>query len=508
MNPRAVVLLLAGSVLAAQALPLPEAPLRLVIPDVQALDAALTGGFRQMLSGEPRQNEPVTSAWRRSRVGSKLEDQWRRFGADLPWTWTQILQLKPRALGLALLQVGQLEAVLVVDTPLAQLPLALPKGAQRSQDGVTYTLVARGGADSTKEGVRDKDRRMGLAWARLDSRLILATSERALRLALQEAQAGRTFQAGLPGLVSMTLDLDALRKDRYFRRDFLFPPGPETGRVQVALVREGDHLVELRRGTGETRQDAYRFQAPGGGAQGWEPDGSGFWAAFRRGLLEPVPQLSPAPVPALASLPEPGAGADRYLVDLTRPRANPGAPGEEGDLAPWKALLTQVPVTSWGFWVAKNGVRRLAFPWPEARDGDFLEHCRATVARRAGRATVVPAGPSREIQAGPGLPVLALRRTGPVLWAGPSAASLQDVPQPRQETALVRWSQVDLDAVRAESGRWTKVEGPARPEQVRPLSDQVLGLLGWIPGTRSLSVERRRTAQGWEERVVFGPGAP
>ena len=67
---------------------------------------------------------------------------------------------------------------------------------------------------------------------------------------------------------------------------------------------------------------------------------------------------------------------------------------------------------------------------------------------------------------------------------------------------------MDLEAVRGEQDRWSKVEGPARPEAVRPLSDQVLGLLGWIPATRSLSVERRRTAAGWEERVVFGTGAP
>jgi hypothetical protein len=32
----------------------------------------------------------------------------------------------------------------------------------------------------------------------------------------------------------------------------------------------------------------------------------------------------------------------------------------------------------------------------------------------------------------------------------------------------------------------------------------VLGLLGWIPGTRSVAVERRRTETGWSERVVFG----
>ena len=67
----------------------------------------------------------------------------------------------------------------------------------------------------------------------------------------------------------------------------------------------------------------------------------------------------------------------------------------------------------------------------------------------------------------------------------------------------MRWGRVDLRAVRGEAGRWARVEGPARPETVRPLSDQVLGLLGWMPSVRSIAVERRRTEDGWEERVVF-----
>jgi hypothetical protein len=62
--------------------------------------------------------------------------------------------------------------------------------------------------------------------------------------------------------------------------------------------------------------------------------------------------------------------------------------------------------------------------------------------------------------------------------------------------------------VRAEGGRWQKAEGPASPERIRPFSDRVLGLLGWMPKTRSFSVERRKTAQGWTERVVFGQAAP
>lgn len=67
----------------------------------------------------------------------------------------------------------------------------------------------------------------------------------------------------------------------------------------------------------------------------------------------------------------------------------------------------------------------------------------------------------------------------------------------------MRWGRVDLAAAHAEARRWAKVEGPANPETVRPLSDRILGLLGWMPKTTGLSVERRKTDTGWRERVVF-----
>ena len=197
-------------------LPLPDGPVRLVIPEAAAFDAALRGGYRDILHGEVREGDPLLMAWRRTQVGSKLENQWSQLSADLPWTWGVIRQLQPRSVGLAILDVGHLEAVLVIETPLARLPVALPPGQPGSYGGVTYALVARGAAD----GSDDKDRRMGLAWARLGGRLILATSERALRKTLDEALAGRGFKAPLPGLVAMELNLDELRRDRYFRREF------------------------------------------------------------------------------------------------------------------------------------------------------------------------------------------------------------------------------------------------------------------------------------------------
>jgi len=483
-------------------LPLPAAPVRVVISDAAAFDAALTGAYRTFLTGSTGPEDPVLSAFRKAQVGGKLDDQWLRLSKDLPWTWTELKKLQPTALGFALLEAGHLEAVLVVETPLAQLPVTLPGGVKKTHGGAPYALVAPGAGDRSK----DPDRRAGFAWARSGGRLILATSERALKLALDAAQAGTGLSAPLPGLVAMELDLDALRRDRYFRREFLWPEGPETGRLRAALRSEGGHLVEVREGATEPRGGVFTFAAPAAAAAGWESEGTAFWPTFRRALLEPIPVLVDKPVAALGALPPTAAegGEDRYLVDFTRPRAAPGAPAfEAGDLAAWKALLAKHAIPSWGWLVTKDGARRLAFPWPEALDAEFLEACRATAARRAGRATVAKTPEGSEIRVGPALPVLALRRTGGLLWVGPSSQDLKDLPAPTADAALVRWGRVDLAAVRAEGGRWAKVEGPANPETVRPLSDRVLGLLGWMPKTRALSVERRRTATGWTERVVF-----
>ncbi len=485
-------------------LPLPAAPVRVLIADPEAFDGALTGGYRSFLTGSPEEGDPLVTAWRRSQVGSKLEDQWSKLSHDLPWTWDQIHALKPTAVGLSLLQVGHLEAVLALDTPLAQLPLPLPAGTPKAHGGVDYHLVAKGAAD----GSPDSHRRMGLAWARTGGHLILATSERALLLALDDLLAGRGFEAPLPGLVALDLDLDALRKDRYFRREFLFAPGPEQGHVHAALREADGHLVEVREGTGEPRGGVFTFAAAPAAA-GWEPEGTPFWPAFRRGLLEPIPAPADLPVRAVAPLPPAGEGgaADDYAVDFTRPKVQAGGPGfEAGDLAPWQALLAKHPVASWGFWVTPDGVRRMAFPWPASEDAAFLEACRATTVRRAGAASVVAVGGAQEIRVGPGLPALALRRAGAVLWVGPSAAALRSLPAVTAAPDLVRWAEVDLAAVRAEAPRWEKAEGPAQPELVRPLSDRVLGLLGWMPEVRTLRLERHRTAQGWRETLTFGGG--
>ncbi len=503
--PRTSLLpLLTASLLAAAEtpMPLPNAPVRVVIPNAAAFDAALHGAYRNFLTGASGNEDPVVATFRKTQVGSKLEDQWLRLSKDLPWTWEEIQKLRPKAIGLALLEAGHLEAVLVIETPLAELPVPLPSGTKRTHGGVSYSLVAPGTADKGS----DPDRRAGLAWARVGGRLILATSERALKLALDEQQAGRGMQAPLPGIISMELDLDTLRKDRYFKREFLWPEGPETGYLRAALRQEGNHLVEVREGLTEPRGGVFTFDVPASAAAGWESEGTAFWPTFRRSLLEPIPVLLDKPVPALSSLPAAAAqgGEDRYLVNFTRPRVAPGAVAfEEGDLATWKLLMAKQAIPSWGFLVTRDGARRMAFPWPESLDAEFIELCRATAARRSGRATVVKTPEGSEIRVGPALPVLALRRTGNILWVAAAAKDLEVVPTPKSDATLVRWGRVDLAVARAEGVRWQKVEGPARPEQVRPLSDRILGLLGWMPRTTALRVERRKTPTGWAERVVF-----
>lgn len=484
-------------------LPLPEAPVRMVIPDVPAFDAALAGSYRQFLRGAPASGDPLVSAWRKTQVGSKLEDQWAKFSGSLPLAWDEIRKLQPSSLGLALLEVGHLEAVLVLETPLAALPMAIPSGETKVHGGISYTLVVAGAGDNSE----DPDRRMGLAWARTGPFIFFATSERALKLALDESLAGHGVASPMAGLVAMELDLDRLRKDRYFRREFLFPEGPETGKLRAALRQEGDHLVEVREGSHEPRQAVFTFDAPGAAAAGWEPEGTAFWPAFRRGLLEPIPSPLDRPLPSVRPLPATARATqeDRYLVDFTRPKLAEGAaPWEEGELAAWNTLLQRTPISSWGYWLDQDGTRRMVFAWPEAQDGAFLEACRSTLARRAGRTTVVKVGDAQELRVGPNLPALALRRTAGFLWVAPSAKALQSVPAPQAGGELIRWSRLDLASVRGEAARWAKVEGPARPEQVRPLSDRVLGLLGWIPATPSMSVERRKSATGWTEKVVFG----
>jgi hypothetical protein len=480
-------------------LPLPDAPVRLVIPDAPAFDAALAGSFRRAAVGEIDAADPLVASWRQSPVGSKLEAEWSKLAGDLPWTWAEILRLQPRSLGLALLSVGSLEAVLAIDTALATLPLELPAGEARTHAGLAYALVARGAGDASA----GDERRMGLAWARHRGILLVATSERALQLALDESAAGRGVGAFLPGLASLELDLERLRKDRYFVREFRFGAADE-GRVRAALRLEGGRIVEVREGEAGDPATALTFDAAGAAAAGWETEKEGLWRALRAGLLEPTTALSERPVPPLAPLPPIESGvSDRYLVNLERPPVEASSPWEEGDLATWRGILAERPAPAWGWRIDRGAGRALVFAWPEARQADLERACRATLERRAGKVGTLRVGEAVELRVGPELPALALRRTGGFVWVASSAAALVNVAAPSPEPGLARWARLDLEAVRAEADRWARAEGPAAPERVRPFSDRVLGLLGWVPSVRALSVERRQSGPKWSERVVF-----
>jgi hypothetical protein len=495
----AAMALAAGSAHAA-GLPLPQAPVRVLIPDVAAFDAALTGAYRQAFLGAPAEDDPVAAAWLRTPVGTKLQAQWGKLAGDLPWSWAEILKLKPRAVGLALLSAGSLELVLVIDTPVA-IALPLPSGkALKTAAGAPYTLVARGAGDDAQG-----DRRMGLAWAKDGSRLILATSESALVKTLDESAAGRGFEPSLTGVVALELDLEALRKDRYFKREFLFGASTDAGRVAAALRVEGGRLVEVRQGQGETAGAALVFATPGALATAWEPEGATLWPALRAGLLEPWPSLSAKPVPPLRPLPAARAteAEDRYLVDLGKPQVGPGAPWEEGDLKIWRELAARQPVAGWGYRVGADGTRVLVFDWPASLMPELERACRATLERRVGKLDLQVVGDVREFRMGAGLAALALKHVGDQVWLGPAAAALADLPAAHRDAQLVRWARLDLRGVRALGARWGRAEGPASPEVARPFSDRILGLLGWMPATTSLSVERRRSPGGWTERVEF-----
>jgi hypothetical protein len=499
------MLLLAPAAPAAEVtVPLPRAPVRAVIPDVTAFDAALTGSYRRALRGDPSPDESLTRSWRRTAVGSKLERQWSLFSAHLPWAWDEILKLEPRSAGLALLSAGSLEAVMALDTPLAAIPLSPPAGEAKTHGAVTYHLVAQGAGDASP----DPERRMGLAWARSGGWLFLASSERALLLALDAAQDGRGVPALPAGLLAVELDVDALRADRYFRREFLFEDGAAEGRVVAALRLEEGRLVEVREGRGGANRPAATFDAPGA-AWGWEPDGAGLWPALRSALLDPVPSPPVKPVPAMAALPPAArpAAADRYLVDFEKPPPAAGRQAwEEGDLALWRDLWAKYQPAGWGYAIAPDRARRIVFEWPAALDRDLERVCLATVARRGGPAVAVSVGDARELRVGPALPALALKRRGDFIWMAARAADLEDAPTPRRSPDLLRWGRSDLAAIRTEAARWERAEGPPAPERIRPFSDRILGVLGWMPSTTSISVERRRAPDGggWTERVVFG----
>ena len=505
MRARAVQIVLAASFLpllvsspsAAAALPLPDAPVVLRITDVPAFDRALTGGFRKALSGKLPDADPAALAWKRTRVGGKLESQWTLFAADLPLSWPEILSLHPSEIGFALLSAGDLEAVMAVRTPLAALPVKLPAGSPRTHHGVTWHFVSRGAGD-----LKTLDRRIGLAWARTGDLLLVATSEQAMLLTL-DASAETAKTPRLEGFAHLKLDMDRLTKDHYFRREFLFPEGRAArGVVEAALRLEGETLVEIREGEGADGPAAARWTTDGRAiaAAGWESDGTRFFGALRRAFLEPLPgEPSSHPVPASKAIPSPeGPGDERYLVDITRTAPEAGKAGE-GELPGWTKFLADAHVDGWGWEIGANGAVRLVVVQPPAFDGAFLDLAAATVRRRAGALS----RDGEKLQVGPGLSAIAVKRRGGALWIGSRSEDVADVPEPSVDRALVRWGRIESSFVKSEGRAWVQAEGAFSPDTTRPFSDRVLGLLGWAPSLRTVSVERRRAGARFEEKLVF-----
>ena len=216
-------------------LPLPAAMIRLSIPDVRAFDAALGGGFKKALYGTLPEDDGVARGFAQSQVGAKLHDQWTRFRGDAALSFQTLVGLQASSAALAVLNIGHMEMVLVVETPLAALPDIFEAGTSRIDHGKTYHLVRTGAADEGADG----ETRMGLAWARDRGLLVITTSERAMKLTLAAVAAGERFTPKLDGLAALELDVDALQGDLYFKRDFLFGSLPNAlesrGKISAAL---------------------------------------------------------------------------------------------------------------------------------------------------------------------------------------------------------------------------------------------------------------------------------
>jgi hypothetical protein len=149
--------------------------------------------------------------------------------------------------------------------------------------------------------------------------------------------------------------------------------------------------------------------------------------------------------------------------------------------------------------VSTDGARRLLVKVPPAKEAELLDLAKATLTRRAGATTAAPAS----LTVGPALPGLAWARRGDWLWLAASERHLEGAPSPSADGDLVRWSRLDLDAVRAEKAPWRDAEGAVFEGRVRPFSDRILGLLGWAPKTSSVAVERRQEGDRFRERIVF-----
>jgi len=247
-------------------------------------------------------------------------------------------------------------------------------------------------------------------------------------------------------------------------------------------------------------------------ASGWIGDAAELLLELRRGVSEPVPAPSQRPRVAVAPLPSSTAASalDRYATSIEVPRAlDRGSATESAELEAWTTLLSSQAVEGFGYVITRSRARLLAIPWPKERDAELASLLEATLGRRGARlAPSTPSADTRQYLVGPGLPVLAVRRLGDFVWIAPSAADLRSAPAVSWSTDIVRFAKLNLAAAREEGKRWARIEGPRSSDSVRPLSDRVLGLLGWMPSVRTLEVERRVTSSAFKERLVFGLAAP
>ena len=494
-------------------LPLPAGMIRLSIPDVRAFDAALGGGFKKALYGALPEDDGVARGFGQSQVGAKLQDQWTRFRGETALSFKTVLDLQASSAALTVLNIGHVEMVLVLETPLAALPVIFEAGTSRIDHGRTYHLVRTGAADEGADG----ETRMGLAWSRDGGLLVIATSERSMKLALGAVAAGERFAPKLEGLASLELDMDVLKDDLYFKRDFLFGSlsnGAESrGKIHAALRIESGRLVEVREGAvAASGQRGAVFEAKSSVASGWVGDASELLTELRRGVTEPVP--APSLLPQLMAAPLPASKAasaeDRYATNVEVPGPVRGGPTTQAaEVEAWNALLAAQSVPGFAYLVTPSKARLLAIPWPREKDADLASLLEATLSRRGAR--LLPAssaGDARQYLFGPNLPALAFKRMGEFVWISPSAADLRTAPAISWSKEVVRFSNLNLAAAREEGKRWARIEGPRSSENVRPLSDRVLGLLGWMPSVRTLEVERRVTGGGFKERIVFGLAPP
>jgi hypothetical protein len=498
---------------AAPGLPLPAAMIRVSIPNASAFDAALGGGFRKALYGTLPEDDGVARGFSQSQVGAKLQDQWTRFRGETALSFQTLLELQASSAALAVLNVGHMEMVLVIETPLAALPDIFEAGTERLDHGRTYHLVRTGAADEGAGG----ETRMGLAWARDAGILIVATSERAMKLALAASAGGERFIPKLSGLASLELDLEALRQDLYFKRDFFFGSLPEAseskGLVSAALRLEGGRLVEVREGAIDaTAKRGAVFEAKDAVASGWIGDASALLLELRRSVTEPVPVPSERPQLAVAPLPAATAAspADRYATNIEVPTSpGGGSISEAAELDAWTALLSSTPIEGFGYLVTRSSARLFALPWPREKDSELFALLEATLRRRSARlSSSTASGDTRQYAAGPGLPLLATRRLGDFVWLAPRAADLRSAPAVSWSRDVVRFARLNLKAAREEGRRWRRIEGPRSTDSVRPLSDRVLGLLGWMPAVAAIEVERRVSGSSFTERIVFGAPPP